>query len=174
MKKEFIGLFLLLFFAMSFSFAQEDESEGECIEKLEKKIQKTYDKAVEARKKGKREEARSLFLNVIEAEPDFPNAYYFLGLSYLREIQNQPSEYNSREIMEYQQLLPQRMSNAIQYFSKSIEVCADYNIQTYYFLGKLYYTKEMYNESAKYLKHYVSNKPLIRNEEDFQDRKSVV
>lgn len=171
MKKEFIGLFLLLFFAMSFSFAQEDESEGECIEKLEKKIQKTYDKAVEARKKGKREEARSLFLNVIEAEPDFPNAYYFLGLSYLREIQNQPSEYNSREIMEYQQLLPQRMSNAIQYFSKSIEVCADYNIQTYYFLGKLYYTKEMYNESAKYLKHYVSNKSLIRNEEDFQDAK---
>jgi len=172
MKKEFIGLFLIFFLAVNFSFAQEDKNEGECKEKLEKRTQKTYDKAVEARKKGKRELARTLFLDVIEAEPDFPNAYYFLGLSYLREIQNTPSEYNRREVLEYENLLPERMSNAIQYFSKSIEVCADYNIQTYYYLGKLYFTKEMYDESAKYLKHYISNKSLIRNDEDFLDAKN--
>ena len=128
MKKEFVGLFLMLIFAMSFSFAQDDENEGECTQKLEKKIQKTYDKAVEARKKGKREEARNLFLEVIEAEPDFPNAYYFLGLSYLREIQNQPSEESVREVLDYQQQLPQRLSNAIRYFSKTIEVCSPVNI----------------------------------------------
>ncbi len=174
MKKKF-SLIIVLFFVFSLVvFAQDDEDNDGGCKKLEKKTQRMYDKALDLQKKGKRNESRKLFLEIIEEEPDFPNPYYFLGLRVMREIDNVPAGQSSREVIEYETQRPIRLNSAIQYFSKTIEVCPEYNIQAYYFLGKLYFTKGMYEESAKFLKHYVSNRSLIRDEADYIDAKKLL
>ncbi len=166
MKKLSLLLVLLFTFSSVFVYSQDDDEtdkaqEGGCKTKLEKQVQKKYDKAIAARKKGDRETATELFKEVIEMDPEFANPYYFLGFSLIRDIENGKGNEKT-------------MTDAIGYFEKCYQLCPDFNIYAFFYAGKLYYTMEQYTKAVVPLQEFVKNRDKIKNEVDFDEAESMV
>lgn len=163
--KKIAFLLIILFSTYSVQLFSQDEDETQqdtgCKTKLEKQNQKTYDKAIAARKKGDREKATELFKEVIEAESDFAPPYYYLGFSLMRDIENGKG---SDKIMY----------DAIGYFEKCSQFCPDFNVYAFFYTGKLYYTMEKWDKALAPLSEFIKYRDKIKNEVDYDEAESMI
>ena len=110
----------LLFLCTIISNAQ---SENDCFDLTNKRAIKFYDKAIKEYKRRNYLEANRLMKSVLDIEPECVDAYYVLAMINVKKI-----KYN--------------VIAAKKYFLKVIELCQDYDIDAYYWLGSISYGAE--------------------------------
>ena len=133
-------------------FAQEF---SECPEINNKKATKIFDDAVSNFRNGNLRIANDLLKKVIDAEPDYVDAYFVLGLINIRK-----SNVN--------------VSAAEKYFLQTIELCPSYDPYAYYYLGDIYYGKEQYGKAYDYLSEFLKDVDRIKSDKDYNRAVSMM
>lgn len=151
MIRKFISVLLFFSLCIYASYSQEDEG---CPKLTDKRAIKTYQKAFDLFQDRNFPEAASLFKEVISIEPTTAEPYYFLGYINFRLNEN----YKAAET----------------YLLKSIEICPEFDINAYYFLGDIYYGREEWAKAAQYLSEFVKDPALINNDGDFNRARDLL
>ncbi|MDD4214771.1 MAG: OmpA family protein [Bacteroidales bacterium] len=147
MLKKISYKLLLAFFLIApcIIHAQENDS---CIELTNKKIKKIYDEAFDNLRHMRFNDAIVQFKKVIELEPLCGQCYFFLGYINFKRL-----DYN--------------LKAALTYFEKSVELCPEFDIYVYYYLGDIYYGAENWPEAEKALAKFVKDPEQIESDADF-------
>jgi len=139
-------LFLIVFLvSASFTFCQEEEST--CPELANKKAKKIYDEALDNFKDRKFPDATKLFKEVLEYEPQCAQCYFFMGMINYKRV-----DYN--------------LKAAQTYFEKSVELCPDFDVYVYYYLGQIYFGAEKWDLAEKALASFVKDPEKIESDAD--------
>jgi len=109
-----------------------------------------YVKAIDAYRAGRKGEAAGGLKEVVEAEPEYADAWYVLGLIYIRH-QN-PNLPKARDC-----------------FHQVIELCPNYDPYAYFYLGQIAYSNEQYAEAVEYLKVFLEDVDKIRSDKDYEE-----
>jgi outer membrane protein OmpA-like peptidoglycan-associated protein/tetratricopeptide (TPR) repeat protein len=147
MRKIFntVLLLLVLFIAsMAHVFAQEEDN---CPDVENKKGKKLFDQGFEKFRDKKFNEAAPLFRQVLEIDSSCGKCYFFLGMMSFKKI-----DYN--------------LKAATKYFEQSIQLCPDFDINVYYYLGDIYYGAENWAMAEKYLTKYLKDPTKIDSDAD--------
>ncbi|MCD4664728.1 MAG: hypothetical protein K8R68_05600, partial [Bacteroidales bacterium] len=121
-----------------------------CPEYKNTRADKIYDKAIKAFRQRNYTEAIRQMNNVTDIEPDYVDAYYVLGLIYIKE-----SRMNLKE--------------ARKYFLNVIEICPDYDIYAYYHLARITYGAQEYGKTYHYISIFLEDVDKIRTDEDYNE-----
>lgn len=157
-----IVLLLLLALSTTCAMAQDDEDEEEpCATPRLKKVTKLMEQGKKLQKEGKSDQAITVYEDVIDMVPDYAEPYFLIGRIKVRRIERaeMPNEKMFRE--------------AIGYFERVVEICPDFDNQTYYFLGKLYYSIPDYKKSAEALKIYLAHPDQIKREDYLEETETL-
>ena len=111
----FIGIIITFFLSSNSIMAQDEDG----CKTANKKAEKYFNQAVSAMKSSNYPEAIKLFREAIDEDPDYAEAYYGLGKIYLR-----PGKFNLALVKKY--------------YKKVVELCPEYDIYCYYYLGDIY------------------------------------
>ncbi|HOT89516.1 MAG TPA: tetratricopeptide repeat protein, partial [Bacteroidales bacterium] len=110
-----VAIIITFFLSSNLLLAQEEDG----CKTSSKKAEKYFNQAVSAMKSSNYPEAIKLFREAIDEDPDYAEAYYGLGKIYLR-----PSKFNLNLVKKY--------------YKKVVELCPEYDIYCYYYLGDIY------------------------------------
>ncbi|HNW91110.1 MAG TPA: OmpA family protein [Bacteroidales bacterium] len=146
-----ILLFLILLNLVMFSFAQD---ENPCIELANKKAKKVYNEAFENFRNRRFVDASAQFKEVLEYEPQCGQCYFFLGM-----INFKKADYN--------------LTAAQNYFEKSVEICPDFDVYVYYYLGQIYYGAEKWELAEQALKKFLKDPEKIENDAELNDASAM-
>ncbi len=149
-NKSFISLIFLFLLAFT-SYGQEESS---CPELSNKKAKKLYDQAFENFKDRKLNDANAQFKEVLEYEPQCGQCYFFLGLINFKKV-----DYN--------------LKAAQTFFEKSVELCPDFDIYVYYYLGQIYYGAEKWDLAEKALATFLKDPSKIENDAELNDANAM-
>lgn len=119
-----------------------------CKIKLDKKTSKLYQDGIDYLKKGNYNLAGQQMRSVIKAEPACVDAYFVLGLANYKK-----QDYNIKE--------------AEKNFRKVIELCPDYDVYAYLYLGEIYYGQENFEPALQNLNTFLKDVDKIRKDEDY-------
>jgi len=133
-----IGLLMIIIPCSTFS--QDD-----CYTPESKKALRLYDQATDHYHHKQFLEANDLLKQVIKIEPEFVDAYYVLAMINIKR-----RKYN--------------VNAAEKYLLKVIELCPSYDVNTYYWLGSIYYGAEKWSLTTRYLKEYLKDLSLIEDD----------
>jgi tetratricopeptide (TPR) repeat protein len=140
-----VFLLFILFFALAgHAFAQEDEA---CPDVDNKKGKKLFDQGFEKFRDKKFNEAAPLFRQVLEIDSACGKCYFFLGMMSFKKI-----DYN--------------LKAAKKYFEQSVELCPDFDIYVYYYLGDIYYGAEDWAMAEKNLSIFLKDPGKIDSDAD--------
>ncbi|HRZ76472.1 MAG TPA: OmpA family protein [Bacteroidales bacterium] len=130
--------------------AQEGGDEPPCPPPDNKKVEKIYEAAVDAYRAGRTGEASGLLREVVDKEPEYADAWYVLGLIYIKH----------------------RNPNLIQageYFGKVVALCPEYDPYVYYYLGQIAYTEERYADAVPLLEKFLEDVDKVRSDKDYDE-----
>jgi len=144
-KMKTVLCLIVFLVSASFSFCQEEEST--CPELANKKAKKIYDEALDNFKDRKFPDATKLFKEVLEYEPQCGQCYFFMGLINYKRV-----DYN--------------LKAAQTYFEKSVELCPDFDVYVYYYLGQIYFGAEKWDLAEKALASFVKDPEKIESDAD--------
>jgi outer membrane protein OmpA-like peptidoglycan-associated protein/tetratricopeptide (TPR) repeat protein len=119
-----------------------------CKVKLDKKTDKIYQEGIEYLKKRSYNLAGQQMRRVVNVEPGCVDAYFVLGIVNFKKADN-----NFRE--------------AEKNFLKVIELCPDYDVYAYYYLGEIYYGQEKFGPALKNLDEFLKDVDKIKKDEDY-------
>ncbi len=120
-----------------------------CEIEIDKKAQKTYNKARKAAQKGENSKATRLYKEVIEIQDDWAAPYYQLGMQVVRKIEKEPNEIDNLYV------------KVLEYFEKVVQLCPEYNLAIYFQMGRIYYTIEMYEQAVVAFEKFLENTDRI-------------
>jgi outer membrane protein OmpA-like peptidoglycan-associated protein/tetratricopeptide (TPR) repeat protein len=123
-------------------------SADSCKIKLDKKTSKIYQDGIDYLKKGNYNLAGQQMRSVIKTEPACVDAYFVLGLANYKK-----QDYNFKE--------------AEKNFRKVIELCPEYDVYAYLYLGEIYYGQENFEPALKNLNEFLRDVDKIRKDEDY-------
>lgn len=146
------AILCILFFANTNIFAQE---ESDSCKIANKKAIKVYKNGIAAMKSHKYTEAAKLFVDAIEIEPEYPDAFYGLGTIYLRP-----------GVM--------KLASVKRYFRKVIELCPDYDIGCYYTLGDIYLGEDKFDSAYYYMSLFMKDPDIIKDDAKYNHADSVL
>lgn len=136
MRKSFF--FLLFFFALSLTYAQQGliEKFDPCAEEVSSESQKLFKKAYSFYQDGKFDKAFPILRDLIENESDFASPYFLMGLIGVgRE--------NTKMIEKY--------------FPLAFEVCPDYSHPLlFYYLGVIDYSYNRFEQAVVYFEKFLN------------------
>jgi outer membrane protein OmpA-like peptidoglycan-associated protein len=128
------------------SYSQSDE--GYCNEIDDKKLIKSYKSGMGLLITGSYDEAEELFVKVVDEEPLFTEAWVALA-----DIND--ARYKSAPNSKAQNTA---FVNYVRSLEKVVETCPAYkNYSTQYTLGKIFFARDEFDNSKKYLNAYMSN-----------------
>ena len=84
MKNPHAGWLVLVTFILSLFFPTEPKCQDNCNKKLEKKDEKIYTDGISSFKKGNYTMARISMKSILNSEPEFPDAWFVMGLTYYK------------------------------------------------------------------------------------------
>ena len=87
---------------------------------------------------------------VIDIEPDYVDAYYVLGLIYIKE-----SRMNLKAAKEN--------------FLKVISICPSYDVYAYYHLARIAYGAQDYQAAYNYIHFFLEDVDKIKTDEDYDE-----
>jgi outer membrane protein OmpA-like peptidoglycan-associated protein/tetratricopeptide (TPR) repeat protein len=137
-------IFLLIIASALHAFAQEDEA---CPDVENKKAKKLFDQGFEKFRDKKFNEATPLFREVLEIDSSCGKCFFFLGLMSFKKV-----DYN--------------LKAAKKYFEQSVELCPDFDIYVYYYLGDIYYGAEDWAMAEKNLSKFLKDPTKIDSDAD--------
>lgn len=141
------GLLFIFLLQLGHLMAQE---RSDCPLPENKKAEKIYRKAIDAYRAGRHGEAVAGMKEVVEKEPEYTDAWYVMGLIYIRH--HNPN-----------------LEKAEEYFRKVIDLCPEYDVYAYYYLGKIAYTEENYEEAMTFLEKFLDDVDKIKTDKDYED-----
>lgn len=141
---------VLITFLLLFPVCALSQSDENCPPPDNKKVEKLYVKAIDAYRAGRQGEAIAGLKEVVEVEPEYADAWYVMGLIYIRH-QNP------------------NLTKAWDCFQQLIALCPDYDPYAYFYLGKIAYTNEQYAEAVQYLEIFLKDVDKIRSDKDYDD-----
>lgn len=120
-----------------------------CLEPSERAV-KLYDKAVDLWNTDNNK-AKKILYEALKIEPQWASPYFFMAKNYFK--QSEIIQYDTRKVASLERLLNQ----ASDFFEKVIDNCPSYqNYESFYYLGKIYFTGGKLSEANKYLGQYIS------------------
>lgn len=122
--------------------------QSDCQKIENKKANKVYEKAIDAYKIAKYSETIKLLHEVISIEPAFTDAYFVMGLIYIKDSR-------------------MNLKAATENFLKVIEICPNYDIYAYYHLGRICFGAEEWEKTEKYLKEFLKDVEKIKSDDDY-------
>jgi outer membrane protein OmpA-like peptidoglycan-associated protein len=123
---------IFLFFFIPYLSAQQNKL---CPHEIDKKAEKTLEQAKDTWKKSRDyEKTRELIDKAIDLDPEYIDAYYFLGTIALKKHDDKNLEIA---------------------FSKVAELCPDYDAEVFFQLGWLYFDTKKYKDAEKNLKKFL-------------------
>jgi len=137
-------LFIFLFIA-NINVLLCQNNKDECVEIKNKKSIKQYESALNYYKSGNYTDAIRVLKFLIEDEPEYPAAYYLLGMI---NIKKRDYDLNAAE----------------RYFSKLIEICPSYDAYPYYYLGKIMYGREDWLSAVNYFNEFINRVDKDKND----------
>ncbi|NLJ83037.1 MAG: OmpA family protein, partial [Bacteroidales bacterium] len=140
-------LYLFLFLLITNTITAQRISP--CEVEIDKKAQKTYNKARKAAQKGENSKATRLYKEVIEIQDDWAAPYYQLGMQVVRKIEKEPNEIDNLYV------------KVLEYFEKVVQLCPEYNLAIYFQMGRIYYTIEMYEQAVVAFEKFLENTDRI-------------
>jgi len=138
-------LFIVFFSASFYVMAQQKEK---CGKEPKKKALKLYNEALVEFKYRKFLNASNLLKSAIAIDNEYVDAYFVLGIINIDENYTNVSE-------------------AEKYFMKVIELCPEYDVYPYYYLGDIFYGREQYDEAINYLTIFLKDVDKIKSDADF-------
>jgi outer membrane protein OmpA-like peptidoglycan-associated protein/tetratricopeptide (TPR) repeat protein len=119
-----------------------------CKVKLDKKTERIYQDGIDYLRKGSYNLAGQQMRNVVKIEPGCVDAYFVLGLVNFKKPDN-----NFRESEKN--------------FRKVIELCPDYDVYAYFYLGEICYGQENFELASQYLTRFLKDVDKIKKDEDY-------
>lgn len=144
-----LSVWILMLFMPNQAYSQDCEIE------LSKKTQKNYDKAWELHNQKNYRGARELMFQISKEETDHAKTQMSLGIFYIEN----PSP---------------NIKTARKYLEKSVELCADSVLYSYYYLGKIYYGCRDFENSILCFEHFLKDVYLIKTDEDYYEIKNYL
>ncbi|MBN2730771.1 MAG: OmpA family protein [Bacteroidales bacterium] len=157
--KQLFTLIIFLFSTLILS------SQNECGE-LNKKTEKTFESAMENLSQARKlsyaidraeiyyKESYKLLQEVIDDDPEYGPAYYYLGYINIHKKQN-------------------NLELATEYFEKALKYCPDGLHMANYYLGKLYFGMNKKDLAAKYMKSFLDKPDLIEEDSLFVEARVI-
>jgi len=145
----FLGIIFLLF-----GFTNPIQAQH-CDVLLSKKQQKTYEKAWEEFELKHFGAALESMYQLSKDEPEFAKAQMSMGIFYLE---------NPRP----------NVKTAQKFLEKSIELCADSVLYSYYYLGKIYYGANDFEKAINCFELFLEDVDKIKTDEDYYEIKNYL
>ncbi|MBL7105103.1 MAG: OmpA family protein [Bacteroidales bacterium] len=121
-----------------------------CPEIKNERADKVYDKAIRAFRQRNYSETIRQLNDVIYIEPDYADAYFVLGLIYIKERR-------------------MNLKAAKENFINVIKLCPDYDIYAYYHLARITYGAQEYDKAYDYISIFLEDIDKIRTDEDYDE-----
>lgn len=143
-------------------FAQVDEDF--CIQKMDKNTEKQFKKARELQKAGKKNEALSIYLDLLDENPEWLEVNYYVGLHYYLPIELNDFHFDNKA----------NALSAIEAFSRMYNVCPYYKIQSNLYGARLSYLMEDFSTATKFAKVIIENPDLAKKTEWIEEAELIV
>ncbi|HOY33190.1 MAG TPA: OmpA family protein [Bacteroidales bacterium] len=153
MPKNIKTILCLVFFLVS-AMASSGQEDSNCPELSGKKEKKLFDEALDNFKDRRFPEANKLFKEVLTYEPQCAACYFFMGM-----INFKKADYN--------------LKAAQTYFEKSVELCPDFDVYVYYYLGQIYYGAENWEQAENVLSVFLKDPEKIENDAELNDAQAM-
>lgn len=146
---------IVLLFLVLPSFAQEDENDS-CKQTMDKNTEKLFKRARDLQKNGKKDEAYSLYNEIIETNPDYleVNYYYALGYYLPWQMNQYQSSGKSSEKAE--------LTKAYDAFNRIFNICPTFKIQVDLYAARLSFYLEKYADAIKFANVILENQDLLK------------
>lgn len=148
-KSVIYGLSFFLFLLITPPALSQTISDS-CPDYKSNRADKAYDKAIRAFSQRSYSECIGLMKEVIDIEPDYVDAYYVLGLIYIKE-----SRMNLKAAKEN--------------FLKVISICPSYDVYAYYHLARIAYGAQEYQAAYDFITIFLEDVDKIKTDEDFDE-----
>ncbi len=140
---------LMLFILLTIQSKSQTLSDS-CPDYKSNRADKAYDKAIRAFSQRSYSECIGLMKEVIDIEPDYVDAYYVLGLIYIKE-----SRMNLKAAKEN--------------FLKVVSICPSYDVYAYYHLARIAYGAQDYQAAYDYITIFLEDVDKIKTDEDYDE-----
>ncbi len=146
---------LILFFILAITCQQYpvttlSQETDLCPEYKNNRADKVYDKAIKAFRQRDYSLSIGLLNDVIDIEPDYVDAYFVLGLIYIKERR-------------------MNLSEARENFLKVVQICPTYDVYAYYHLARIAYGSQDYGAAYDFISIFLEDVDLIKSDEDYND-----
>jgi len=146
-----LSIFILgIFLSLNFPLQTQAQESDLCPEYKNNRANKVYDKAIKAFRQRTYSESIGLLNDVIDIEPDYVDAYYVLGLIYIKERR-------------------MNLAEARENFLKVVQVCPNYDVYAYYHLARIAYGAQDYEAAYDYISIFLDDVDKIKTDEDYED-----
>ena len=144
-----VSTFLFAFAISATSISGQALSDS-CPEYKNNRADKAYDKAIRAFSQRNYTECIALMKEVIAIEPDYADAYYVLGLIYIKESR-------------------MNLKTAKENFLKVISICPSYDVYAYYHLARIAYGAQDYQAAYDNINLFLEDVDKIKTDEDYEE-----
>jgi len=141
---------LVIFFCLNFPLQTHAQKTDLCPEYKNNRADKVYDKAIRAFRQRDYSMSIGLLNDVIDIEPDYADAYFVLGLIYIKERR-------------------MNLSEARKNFLEVVQICPTYDIYAYYHLARIAYGSQDYSATYDFISVFLEDVDLIKSDEDYND-----
>ena len=156
-------LFVVLLLSVSFAaFAQDDGDP--CVQSFGKQIDKTFAKARDFQKSGKKAEANALYNEILDEYPEHLEANYYLALSYYLPI----------KLNDFVIERKQDARKVIEAADRMYAVCPHYKIIVHLYAAHIAYLLEDFAEATKHAQILIENPDLVKNPEDLDFAENIL
>ena len=130
------------------------QDDNPCSEYRSSRSDKIYNKGIKAFSQREYSEAITQMNQVIDVEPGYVDAYYVLGLIYIKD-----SRLNLKAAREN--------------FLEVIDLCPEYDVYTYYHLARIAYGSREYDSACSYITRFLEDVDKIKSDDDYNEAVSI-
>jgi outer membrane protein OmpA-like peptidoglycan-associated protein/tetratricopeptide (TPR) repeat protein len=145
-----LSLLLVSFFLINPLNIMSQNLSDSCPEYKSSRADKVYEKAIRAYTQRDYSECIGLMKEVTQIEPDYADAYFVLGLIYIKESR-------------------MNLKAAKQNFLKVISICPGYDVYAYYHLARIAYGAQDFKAAFDYISIFLEDVDKIKTDQDYDE-----
>lgn len=158
----FIGITL---FTLAPTWAQDDSDDADpCVQTFPKNITKSFQKARDLQKSGKKDAANEIYYEILEEYPEHLEVNYYLALSYFLPI----------EINNYMVESEKVARRGLEAADRMLSVCPEYKIRVHYLAARVAWQLEDFAEAIKHAQVLVDNPDLVKNDVELAHAEQII
>lgn len=161
MKFRWILFFSFLLFPATVLLCQEEDP---CIQVMDSRSEKQFKKARDLQKKGKKEEANEIYVEILDEHPEYLEVNYYYALGYYLPIEMKGF------IIEN----PRNARRALDAFNRIYDICPFYKFHHNLYAARIAYFMENFPEAVKFAKIMVENPDMVKNMDHLEEAETII